>query len=50
MPYAIVKKSNGRYKVVGPSGVKAKDTSKQKAEKQVRYLNMIEHGGRPRKK
>jgi hypothetical protein len=29
--------------VVGPGGVKAKNTTKQKAQKQVRFLNQIEH-------
>lgn len=50
MPYQIVGTGKGRYKVVNKEtgAVKAKNTTKSKAQKQVRFLNMIEHGGRPR--
>lgn len=40
----------GGYKVSTPSGVKAKRTTKEKAEKQKRLLNAIEHGFKPSKK
>lgn len=50
MPYKIVPTGKGKYKVVNAAtgSVKARSTTKAKAEKQVRFLNMIEHGGRPR--
>lgn len=52
MPYKIEPTGRGRYRVknTATGAVKAKNTSKAKAEKQVRFLNMLEHGGRPRKK
>lgn len=43
MPYTI-RKVGKCYQVRSPNGVRAKCTSKLKAQKQVRYLNMIEHG------
>lgn len=42
MPYTKRKK-NGGYEVRSPSGVRAKNTSKKKAEAQIRLLNAIEH-------
>lgn len=45
-----VKKTNGKYKVSTPSGVKAKGTTKKKAEAQKRLLNAVEHGWKPTKK
>ena len=49
MPVKI-KKSDGGYRVSTPGGVKAKHTTKEKAEKQKRLLNAVEHGWKPRKK
>lgn len=49
MPWKIIKKPNGRYKVKNLASGKiiAKDTTKAKAEKQIRFLGMIE--GRKKK-
>ena len=41
-----VKKVDG-YRVSTPSGVKAKNTTKGKAEAQKRLLNAVEHGWKP---
>jgi len=40
----------GMVRVSTPGGVKAKGTTKRKAERQERLLNAIEHGWKPRKK
>ena len=48
MPVKI-KKVGGKYKVSTPNGVKAKGTTKKKAEKQKRLLNAVEHGWKPTK-
>lgn len=45
MPVKI-KKVDG-YRVSTPHGVKAKHTTKAKAERQRRLLNAVEHGWRP---
>lgn len=37
----------GRYKVETPGGVKAKGTTKEKAEAQRRLLEGVKHGWRP---
>ncbi len=44
MPYLIKKKNNGKYQVVNidKNERKAKNTSKTKAEKQVKLLNYID--------
>ena len=47
MPYKM-KKVNG-FQVKGPSGVHAKNTTKAKAESQMRLLRGVEHGMVPRK-
>lgn len=47
MPVKI-KKVNG-FQVSTPDGIKAKSTTKKKAERQKRLLNAIEHGFKPRK-
>jgi hypothetical protein len=44
---ARVSKVSGGYSVRTPSGVKAKRTTKKKAEAQVRLLNAIDHGYDP---
>jgi hypothetical protein len=41
------RKKDGVYEVRSPSGVRAKRTTKKKAEKQIRLLNAIEHGYDP---
>ncbi len=47
MPYKM-KKVDG-FQVKGPSGVHAKNTTKAKAESQMRLLMGVEHGMVPRK-
>lgn len=51
MPVAIKKKGK-KYEVRTPGGIKAKGTTKKKAEAQRRLLNAIEHNPdfRPRRK
>jgi len=51
MPVKITKVKGG-YKVSTPGGTKAEKTSKEKAKKQERLLNAIEHNPdfKPRKK
>lgn len=46
MPVSIHKTSGG-YRVSTPGGVKAKRTTKAKAEAQKRLLNAVEHGFKP---
>lgn len=43
MPVSIRKTKSGRYKVLTPSGVKAKGTTLEKAKRQRRFLNALEH-------
>jgi len=45
MPVHIVKKDG--YQVSTPGGVKAKSTTKTKAERQKRLLYAVEHGWKP---
>jgi len=49
MPVKIKKKGN-KYQVSTPSGVKAKGTTKEKAEAQRRLLQGVEHDMIPRKR
>lgn len=49
MPVTI-RKTKGGYSVKTPGGVKAKKTTKKKAEAQERLLRAIEHGWKPTKK
>lgn len=49
MPVKITKKKGG-YSVSTPGGVKAKNTTKTKAEKQKKLLNALEHEWKPKKK
>jgi hypothetical protein len=46
---AKITKTNGKYKVRTPSGVRAKATTLKKAKSQVRLLNAIDHGFKPTK-
>lgn len=46
MPVKI-KKVGKKYRVSTPRGVKAKGTTKEKAESQERLLNAVEHGWKP---
>jgi len=48
MPVSIQKSGSG-YRVSTPHGVKAKHTTKAKAEAQKRLLNAVEHGWKPSK-
>lgn len=50
MPVNIRKNKGGGYSVRTPGGVKAKNTTKAKAESQERLLNAIEHNPDFRKK
>lgn len=47
MPVKIRKTKKGKYQVSTPGGVKAKGTTKEKAESQERLLNAVEHGWKP---
>lgn len=47
MPVSLRKNKNNTYSVRTPGGVKAKHTSKKKAESQKRLLNAVEHGWEP---
>lgn len=49
MPVSI-KKTDGKFQVRTPGGVKAKGTTKKKAKAQERLLNAIDHGFVPRKR
>jgi hypothetical protein len=49
MPYSM-RKDDWGYTVRSPHGTKAKRTTKRKAERQIRLLNAIEHGFKPRKR
>jgi hypothetical protein len=44
MPYTERKQKGGGYSVSGPSGVHAKNTTKAKADAQMRLLRGVEHG------
>ena len=48
MPVKITKVGGG-FRVSTPNGTKSKSTTKDKAEKQKRLLNAVEHGWVPRK-
>lgn len=54
MPVKVRRNQDGSYRVSTPGGVKAKGTTKAKAEAQARLLRATEHGfqptGKPRKK
>lgn len=50
MPVRIRKTKSGKFQVSTPGGVKAKGTTKKKAERQKRLLNAIEHGFKPSKR
>lgn len=50
MPVRVTSAMGGGYRVSTPGGVKAKHTTKEKAEKQRRLLNAIDHGFVPRRK
>ena len=47
MPYKISKKKGDGYAVTSPHGTKAKGTTKEKAEAQVRLLHGVKHGWKP---
>ena len=49
MPVTI-KKVVGGYQVRTPNGIHSKHTTKEKAEKQKRLLNAVDHGWKPKKK
>lgn len=46
---AKITKINGGYRVATPNMVHAKNTTKEKAKKQARLLNAIDHGWKPSK-
>ena len=50
MPVTKRRLKSGLYKVSTPHGVKAKATTKAKAEAQTRLLNAVDHGWKPSKK
>jgi len=47
MPVKVKKTSGGKYRVSTPGGVKAKGTTKKKAEAQKRLINAVDHGWKP---
>jgi hypothetical protein len=47
MPVTIRKVSKSRVSVSTPNGVKAKSTTPEKAKRQKRLLNAVEHGWKP---
>lgn len=47
MPVKTTALGGGRYRVSTPNGVHAKSTTKEKAKKQARLLNAVEHGWKP---
>ncbi len=49
MPVRTTKLKGGRVRVSTPGGVKAKATTPEKAAKQKRLLNAVEHGFVPTK-
>ena len=48
MPEKLTANSDGTYKVTGPHGVHAKNSTKANAEAQMRLLNAIDHGFKPK--
>lgn len=47
MPEKITSLGKGRYRVSTPHGVKAKSTTKEKAQAQARLLRAVDHGWKP---
>lgn len=47
MPVSIKSVGHGKYSVRTPNGVKAKATTKTKADRQARLLRAIDHGWKP---
>ena len=47
MPYKMKKVRGGGYRVTSPHGVKAKNTSRAKAQAQINLLRGVEKGWRP---
>ena len=47
MPPKITRTKGGKFRVTTPGGVKAKGTTKAKAESQAKLLNAIDHGFKP---
>ena len=47
MPVSIRKRKGGGYTVRTPKGVKARRTTKKKAQRQARLLRAIDHGWKP---
>lgn len=50
MPARMIKLPNGKYRVRTPNGTHAKETTREKAEAQVRLLNAVDHGWKPSRK
>jgi len=48
MPVKIRKTAGGKVRVSTPGGVKAKATTPEKARKQQRLLNAVDHGWKPK--
>ena len=46
MPYRI-SRTDGKYRVTSPHGVRAKGTTKAKAQAQVRLLHGVDRGWKP---
>ncbi len=50
MPVTVRKLKGGKYRVATPSGVKARRTTKRRAQKLKRLLNAVDHGWKPTRK
>jgi hypothetical protein len=50
MPVKVAKLPSGHYRVSTPNGVKAKDTTEEKAKRLKRLLNAVDHGWKPTKR
>jgi len=50
MPYRINKQKDGKVSVTSPHGVKAKKTTLRNAVRQVRLLNAVKHGFKPKRR
>ena len=49
MPVTKIKLKGGKYRVRTPHGIRAKSTTKAKADAQERLLNAVKHGWKPTK-
>ena len=50
MPARKIKLRNGKYRVVTPDNVHSKETTEENADRQIRLLNAVDHGWKPKGK